>query len=75
MMAVINAQSGAVVERHRLNADGIPGKMGLTLSSPVIVNGRLFVGSETGGVRCFAGSQISAAAPEAGPQKLSQAHE
>ena len=44
---------GRLIERHPLNAPGKPGKQGLTLSTPRIADGRLFIGSETGGLRCF----------------------
>ncbi len=32
-----------------------PGEFGFCLSAPVIAEGRLYVGSETGGFRCFVG--------------------
>jgi outer membrane protein assembly factor BamB len=53
-LAVLDARDGKVLERHYLNAKDRPGEMGLTLSSPFVVNGRVYVGSETGGLRCFA---------------------
>jgi len=57
-LAVIDANDGTVLERHLLNAEGRPGEKGLTLSSPMVTGGRVFVGSETGGMRCFSGSSV-----------------
>ncbi|HEX2972781.1 MAG TPA: PQQ-binding-like beta-propeller repeat protein [Tepidisphaeraceae bacterium] len=54
-LAILDAQTGKLLERHNLNAEGMPGQSGLSLSSPTVGGGRLFVGSETGGLRCFAG--------------------
>lgn len=54
-LAVLDAKDGRLVEKHNLNAKGKPGEMGLAVSSPTIAGGRLYVGSETGGLRCFAG--------------------
>ncbi len=58
-LGVIDTDSGKLVDRVQLNADGTPGQHGLCLSSPTIVGGCVFVGSETGGLRCFAGSRTS----------------
>lgn len=54
-LAVLNASDGRVLESRQLNDPARPGDQGLSFSSPLIVNGRLYVGSETGGLRCFAG--------------------
>lgn len=54
-LAVLDAQDGRILERVSLNAPGRPGDQGLSVSSPTIAGGRLYVGSETGGLRCFAG--------------------
>ena len=59
-LAVLRAADGKVLERHALNVAGKPGEMGLSLSSPTVVGGRLFVGSETGGLRCFVGRGLQA---------------
>ena len=53
-LAVIDAQSGRAIEKHFLDDRANPGEMGLSLSSPVVAGGWLYVGSETGGLRCFA---------------------
>jgi outer membrane protein assembly factor BamB len=54
-LAKLDLDSGAVVEKVYVNAMDRPGAQGLTISSPFIANQRLFVGSETGGLRCFIG--------------------
>jgi len=56
-LAVLDAADGTVLERHSINAKGKPGEMGLSLSSPFVADGRLYVGSETGGLRCFIGKE------------------
>ena len=54
-LAVLDAASGQLLEKHHINDDARPGAMGLSLSSPTVAGGCLFVGSETGGLRCFTG--------------------
>ena len=56
-MAVLDAADGKVLEKHYINAEGKPGELGLTVSSPAVVGGRVYVGSETGGVWCFVGQE------------------
>lgn len=48
-------EDGKLIERIYLNAEDQPGEQGLCISSPMIAGGRLFVGSETGGMRCYIG--------------------
>ncbi len=55
-LVVLDARDGKQVEKVYLNAKGKPGELGLSTSSPLVVDGRLYVGSETGGLRCFVGS-------------------
>jgi len=55
-LVVLDATNGKALERIYLNAKGKPGELGLSVSSPLVVDGRLFVGSETGGLRCFVGT-------------------
>ena len=57
MLSVLDATTGQLVERHSLNSEADPGKANLCISTPVIHDGRVFVGSETGGLRCFVGTQ------------------
>jgi outer membrane protein assembly factor BamB len=52
-LAVFRIADGGLVERIYINSKNKPGEMGLSTSAPLIVNGRLYVGSETGGLRCF----------------------
>ncbi|MEM1221517.1 MAG: PQQ-binding-like beta-propeller repeat protein [Verrucomicrobiota bacterium] len=50
-----NLQDGTLIERIYINAEERPGEQGLCISSPLVVGGRLFVGTETGGFRCYVG--------------------
>jgi len=54
-LLVLDAKDGKQLERIYLNAKGKPGELGLSISSPIVVDGRLLVGGETGGLRCFVG--------------------
>lgn len=57
-LCVMDAENGQPVERNLyLNDEGKPGEMGLTLSTPTVAGGRVFVGTETGGLRCFVGTR------------------
>ncbi|MDP6634737.1 MAG: PQQ-binding-like beta-propeller repeat protein [Phycisphaerae bacterium] len=53
-LAVIDAQNGKVLDKHFIDDRSNPGEMGLSVSSPVVAGGWVYVGSETGGLRCFA---------------------
>ena len=58
-LAVIDARPGLgegkrVIEKHYLNDQADPGA-GRSVSSPLVSGARVYVGSETGGMRCFAG--------------------
>ena len=53
-LAVMDARDGRAIEKHFLDDRANPGEMGLSVSSPVVAGGWLYVGSETGGLRCFA---------------------
>jgi outer membrane protein assembly factor BamB len=50
-LVVLDAKTGKVAESVYVNAD--PGEMGMSIASPMIVAGRVYVGSETGGLRCY----------------------
>lgn len=53
-LVVLDAEkNGEIVKKVYLNDTAHPGEQGLTLSSPTVVGGRVYIGSETGGVRCF----------------------
>jgi outer membrane protein assembly factor BamB len=55
-LAVLDAKDGKVLEKVFLNDAANPGT-GLSMSPPQVVEGRVIVGSETGGVRCFVGTK------------------
>lgn len=54
-LARLNRADGKQIERVYLNSTDKPGENGLCISSPLVWDGRLFVGSETGGFRCYVG--------------------
>jgi len=54
-MSVLDAASGKVIERVYINHENKPGELALTFSSPLVSGGRVYVGSETGGLRCYVG--------------------
>jgi len=57
-LGVIRASDGKLIEKHYTNDEAKPGEMGLTVSSPTVANGRIYVGTETGGLRCLAGRKL-----------------
>lgn len=54
-LARFNLETGEQTERLYINAEDKPGEQGLSISSPLVSGGRLYVGSETGGLRCYVG--------------------
>ena len=50
--------NGEVLEQHYVNSPDRPGEMGLSTSSPFVSAGKVLVGSETGGLRCFVGEEV-----------------
>ena len=58
-LGVFDVRDGKQLERIYINANGKPGEMGLSTSSPVVIDGHLYVGSETGGLRCFNGTRTT----------------
>lgn len=56
-LTVLDAADGKILERIYINHEEQPGELGLTFSSPLVADGRLYVGSETGGLRCFVGKE------------------
>ncbi|MCM2373735.1 outer membrane protein assembly factor BamB family protein [Aporhodopirellula aestuarii] len=54
-LARFNLETGEEIENLYINSEEKPGSQGLSISSPLVVDGRLFVGSETGGLRAYAG--------------------
>lgn len=51
----LDLETGNLIEKHYINAADHPGEQGLSISSPLVVQGRLYVGSETGGLSCYIG--------------------
>jgi outer membrane protein assembly factor BamB len=54
-LVILDADDGRLIKRYYVNDESGAATMGLALSSPTIAGGCVFVGSETGGLRCFAG--------------------
>ena len=54
-LAILKASDGTVLETHLINDTAKPGAYGLATSAPILADGALYVGSETGGLRCFRG--------------------
>ena len=54
-LARFQLEDGKQIEKIYINAEDQPGEQGLCISSPLVAGGRLFVGSETGGMRCYIG--------------------
>ena len=52
-LVVLSVADGRVLSEFCLNAPNHPGEMGLSVSSPFVAGGRLYVGSETGGLGCY----------------------
>ena len=56
-LAVLSLADGTLLEKHYLNAKSRPGSLGMSLSAPFVSGGHVFVGSETGGLRAWAGAK------------------
>jgi len=54
-LAKLDIESGDIIEKVYINSMNRPGEQGLSISSPLVVNGHLYVGSETGGLSCYTG--------------------
>lgn len=54
-LRVLSSEDGSLLEEHYINRTDRPGEQGLSISSPTLSNGRLYVGSETGGLRAYEG--------------------
>lgn len=55
-LARLNLESGNLIEKVYINSEEKPGSQGLSISSPFVLNGRILVGSETGGFRSYVGT-------------------
>ena len=58
-LAVLNLADGTVVEKHIVNSDAEPAAESMCTSAPLIVGSKLYVGSETGGLRCFSAGKTA----------------
>ncbi|MBL9188831.1 MAG: PQQ-binding-like beta-propeller repeat protein [Opitutaceae bacterium] len=56
-LGVLSLADGTLLEKHYLNAKSRPGALGMSLSAPFVSGGRVFVGSETGGLRAYTGAK------------------
>lgn len=54
-LARLDLATGELRDKQYINATDRPGAQGLSISSPLVAHGRLYVGSETGGLRCYVG--------------------
>ena len=57
-LVVLRATDGQVLAETYINAKDDPGEMGLCSSSPFVAHGRVYVGSETGGLRCYTAARL-----------------
>jgi outer membrane protein assembly factor BamB len=60
-LGVLDVTEGAkkrLLESVPINDEKNPGDQGLCFSAPTVVGGRIYVGSETGGIRCIAGTEL-----------------
>lgn len=55
-LVLLDTSTGELIEKHAVNDETEPGRRNLSLSSPLVADGHVFVGTETGGLRCFAGT-------------------
>jgi outer membrane protein assembly factor BamB len=54
-LGVYDRKTGEQLERHFVNNPAKPGELGMSVSGPVIAGGRVYVGSESGGIRAYEG--------------------
>jgi outer membrane protein assembly factor BamB len=55
-LVILDATTGDLLEKHSLNDETNSWQGNLSLSTPIVSEGRVYVGSETGGMRCFVGT-------------------
>lgn len=55
-LGIIDVTSGELLEKIYINEPGLPWQ-GYSMCTPQVVNGRLIVGSETGGIRMYVGEK------------------
>ena len=54
-LTILDADRGRIIEQHRLGAPETPVADDMCASGPLLVKGRLYVATQTGGLRCFGG--------------------
>ena len=54
-LTILDADRGRIIEQHRLGAPETPAANDMCASGPLLVKGRLYVATQTGGLRCFGG--------------------
>ncbi len=57
VLVVLDARTGRITEKMRINKPGRPGTGRMSISSPLVANGSIYVGSETGGRQCLIGAK------------------
>ena len=58
-MAVLDVADGKVIQRLAINDETKPTKNSYGMSSPLVAGGRVFVGTENAGLRCFVGGRVA----------------
>ncbi|MDB5334335.1 MAG: Pyrrolo-quinoline quinone [Phycisphaerales bacterium] len=56
-LARLDATTGKILAKRYINDEANPGKGTMTMSTPRVIGGRVFVGTETGGLRCVLGTR------------------
>jgi len=65
MLAVLDANSGQLIEEHRLSSHDRPAVEQMCVAGPLLVGGHLYVATQAGGLRCYAGSAQAPGSAEA----------
>ena len=59
-LVILDAKTGEGLKPVQMvNSEALPGELGLCLSAPVIYGSRVYIGSETGGLRCYRGEKVA----------------
>jgi outer membrane protein assembly factor BamB len=69
VLVVLDARTGRITEKIRINKPGRPGTGRMSISSPLVDQGRLYVGSETGGLQCLIGAKQAPKPSKRSPRK------
>jgi len=60
VLVAVDSRTGRIIQKVRINKPGRPSSGRMSISSPLVVQGRLYVGSETGGLQCLVGAKRAA---------------